>query len=198
MLTRSLSPHDVTRPQWATFNRMLIFWKILIQRHLQKHICVRFKSICKGFWLQNLNKCHGLFSSSQNKLKLLMTAFAVIWHLYNSAIFESDKLVYWPDCSAEGGCHANSEATALLAITAAQGNAGGTIVPVCCPNKITLSSLLPFDLTMYHRFHKLLQAVSLHGGINLTPTALCKSACTRTWKRSLQNNGHHVMFQFNQ
>ena len=48
-------------------------------------------------------------------------------------------------------------------------------IPAWRPNKITLLSLLPLDLTMYHRFISFLCAVQSREGVSLTPDTVCKS-----------------------
>ena len=48
-------------------------------------------------------------------------------------------------------------------------------IPAWRPNKITLLSLLPLDLTMYHHFISFLCAVQSREGVTLIPDAVCKS-----------------------
>ena len=67
-------------------------------------------------------------------------------YLYNSVIFEGATLVYRPDCNAEGGCHA------AIGCDSRPRHCRRDDIPAWRPNKITLLSLLPLDLTMYHRY----------------------------------------------
>ena len=52
-------------------------------------------------------------------------------------------------------------------------------IPAWRPNKITLLSLLPLDLTMYHRFISFLRAVQSRDGRWLIPDAVYKSGSCR-------------------
>ena len=48
-------------------------------------------------------------------------------------------------------------------------------IPAWRPNKITLLTLLPLDLTMYHRFISFLCVVQSLRDVNLIPDTVCKS-----------------------
>ena len=82
-------------------------------------------------------------------------------------------LVYRPDCNAEGGCHANSDCDSHPR------HCRRDDIRAWRPNKITLSSLLPLDLTTHHRFISFLRAVQSHEGRWLIPDTVCKSRSCR-------------------
>ena len=69
-------------------------------------------------------------------------------------------------------------------------------IPAWRPNKITLLSLLPLDLTMYHHFISFLCAVQSREGVTLIPDAVCKSRWCRqilSLARGLEREPHQTM-----